>query len=147
MVEVYFTPPYTNGGIEKASVNLVQFAKTAQLEPGASETVSFTIDKENFASYDSGCSKTANGGYVLEAGEYALSIRSDSHTVLDSVTFTVGSDVDYSADGRPSDSAVPTNPCRRLCQLCPGDGSSRTRNLCHGCGYSGPHYEKIRGLL
>lgn len=109
VVEVYFTPPYTNGGIEKASVNLVQFAKTAQLEPGASETVSFTIDKEDFASYDSGCIKTANGGYVLEAGEYALSIRSDSHTVLDSVTFTVGSDVDYSADGRPSDSAVPTN--------------------------------------
>ena len=28
VVEVYFTPPYNNGGIEKAAVNLVNFAKT-----------------------------------------------------------------------------------------------------------------------
>ena len=109
VVEVYFTPPYTNGGIEKASVNLVQFAKTGQLEPGTSETISFTIDKEDFASYDSHAIKTANGGYVLEAGDYELSIRSDSHTVLDSVSFVVDADVDYSANGRPSDSAVPVN--------------------------------------
>jgi hypothetical protein len=43
VVEVYFTPPYTNGGIEKASVNLVQFGKTGLLEPNASETVHFDI--------------------------------------------------------------------------------------------------------
>ena len=42
VVEVYFTPPYTDGGIEKASVNLIDFGKTAELDPGASETISFT---------------------------------------------------------------------------------------------------------
>ena len=108
-VELYFTPPYTNGGIEKASVNLIALDKTDTLEPGASETVSFTIPKEDMAAYDSNCLKTANGGYVLEAGEYILSVRSDSHTILDEASFTVDADIDYSVDGRASDDAVAVN--------------------------------------
>ena len=99
VVEVYFTPPYTNGGIEKASVNLVEFGKTGTLEPGASETISFSIPKEDFAAYDSEGLKVQGGGYILEAGDYVVSIRSDSHTVLDSETFTVAAD----AAGRGSD--------------------------------------------
>ena len=106
VVEVYFTPPYNNGGIEKAAVNLVNFAKTDLLEPGASQTVSFTIPKEEMASYDSSALKTANGGYILEAGEYILSIRADAHTELDSVSFTVDADIDYSVNGRESDNDV-----------------------------------------
>ncbi len=51
-VEVYYTPPYTNGGIEKASVNLVDFEKTPEIAAGASETVHFEIPKEDFASGD-----------------------------------------------------------------------------------------------
>ncbi len=93
VIEVYFTPPYTNGGIEKASVNLVDFGKTSLLTAGASETVSFAIPAEDLASYDSNGIKT--GGYILEAGEYAISLRSDSHTVLASQTFTVDSDKSY----------------------------------------------------
>ena len=106
VVDVYFTPPYNNGGIEKAAVNLVNFAKTDLLEPGASQTVSFTIPKEEMASYDSSALKTANGGYILEAGEYILSIRADAHTELDSVSFTVDADIDYSVNGRESDNDV-----------------------------------------
>ena len=101
VVEVYFEPPYTNGGIEKASVNLVQFGKTQLLEPGASETIRFDIAKEDFAAYDDGL-KLPGGGYILEAGEYTVSVRANSHTVLDSASFTVAADVDYSS-GRPSD--------------------------------------------
>ena len=101
VVEVYFTPPYTNGGIEKAAVNLIDFAKTGVLEPGASETVSFSIAKEDMASYDVGL-KIAGGGYILEAGEYAISVRDDAHTVAAEETFTVDADIDYSA-GRSSD--------------------------------------------
>ena len=109
VVEVYFTPPYTDGGIEKASVNLIQFAKTGLLEPGASETVSFSIPYEDMASYDSSCLKTEHGGYVLEAGEYAISVRANSHTVLDEAAFAVEADIDYSVEGRSSDGAVATN--------------------------------------
>ncbi len=107
VVEIYFTPPYTNGGIEKADVNLVDFAKTGLLEPGASETVSFSIPKEDMASYDSGI-KVAGGGYILEAGEYVVSVRADSHTVLAEETFTVDSDIDYST-GRASDNTPAVN--------------------------------------
>lgn len=109
VVELYYTPPYTNGGIEKASVNLIDFEKTGLLEPGASQTVRFTVQMEDMTSYDSGCIKTANGGYILEAGEYILSIRSDSHTVLASETFTVASDIDYSTNGRDSDGLTAVN--------------------------------------
>lgn len=109
VVEVYFTPPYNNGGIEKAAVNLIDFAKTDVLEPNASQTVSFTIPKEDMASYDSSAIKTANGGYILEAGEYSISVRSNAHTQLDSVTFTVSADIDYSVNGRESDNDVATN--------------------------------------
>ncbi len=109
VVEVYFTPPYTSGGIEKASVNLVQFEKTDVIEAGASQTVSFNILKEEMASYDSSGIKVNGGGYILEAGEYVISVRSDSHTVLAEEKFTVASDVDYSKEKRSSDDVVATN--------------------------------------
>ena len=109
VVEVYFTPPYNNGGIEKAAVNLIDFGKTNELAPGASQTISFTIPKEDMAAYDSSAIKTANGGYILEAGKYTISVRADAHTELDSATFTVGSDIDYSVSGRASDLDVAAN--------------------------------------
>lgn len=109
VVELYYTPPYTNGGIEKASVNLIDFGKTQLLEPGASEVVSFEIAKEDMASYDSRGIKAEGGGYVLEAGEYRLSVRSDSHTVLDEAPFYVDTDINYGAEGRASDDATAVN--------------------------------------
>lgn len=42
----------------------VNFAKTDVLAPGASQTIPFTIPKEDMASYDSSAIKTANGGYI-----------------------------------------------------------------------------------
>jgi hypothetical protein len=95
VVELYFTPPYSNGGIEKAAVNLINFGKTQLLEPGASEVVHFDVPLEDMASYDSKGVKAQGGGYVLEAGEYVLSVRANSHTVLDEETLTVDADVEY----------------------------------------------------
>lgn len=109
VVEVYYTPPYENGGIEKASVNLIDFEKTQLLEPGASETVSFEVAKENLASYDTYGVKAETGGYVLEAGEYGISIRTDSHNVIAEETFVVEKDIDYSQEGRDSDRATANN--------------------------------------
>ncbi len=109
VVEIYFTPPYETGGIEKASVNLIQFEKTEELEPGASAKVSFEIAKEDMASYDSEGIKLQGGGYILEAGEYTISVRADSHTVSDEETFTVEKDIDYSKDGRESDLETAVN--------------------------------------
>ena len=49
VVEVYYNPPYTEGGIEKASTNLVGFEKTKELKPGASETVTVEFDDDDMA--------------------------------------------------------------------------------------------------
>jgi len=102
VVEVYYTPPYYNGGIEKSSVNLIEFGKTQLLQPGASETVTVSFDYEDMASYDA----KGNGCYVLEHGEYNISLRSDSHTVIDSRTVSVDADIIYNeanAGARSSD--------------------------------------------
>lgn len=85
VVEVYYNPPYTNGGVEKAAVNLIDFAKTKTLEPGETETITFSVDREDMASFDT----YGHGCYVLEAGVYNISIRSDAHTVIDEKTYEV----------------------------------------------------------
>lgn len=109
VVEIYFTPPYENGGIEKASVNLIDFEKTDMIEPGESQTISFEISKEDMASYDSEEIKVSGGGYILEAGEYVISVRSDSHTVVAEEIFTVSKDIDYSQKGRDTDATPAVN--------------------------------------
>ena len=106
VVEVYFTPPYTNGGIEKAEVNLLDFGKTGLLDPGASETLTFIFNEEDLASYDD----LVNRAYVLEKGTYNISIRSDSHTALDSRDFVKDSTVVYDQDNpRSTDQIAATN--------------------------------------
>lgn len=108
-VEIYYTPPYTEGGIEKASVNLIEFGKTDILELGESEMLSFEIAKEDMASYDSSELKVSGGGYILEQGEYVISLRSDAHTVIAEERFTVDEDIVYSGEGRESDILTATN--------------------------------------
>ncbi len=106
VVEVYYNPPYTNGGIEKSAANLIQFAKTSTLEPGASETVTVTFALEDMASYDT----YGEGCYVLEAGDYEISINSDSHNKIDTDTVSVASTVVYDESGkRASDEVAATN--------------------------------------
>ena len=106
VVEVYYNPPYTNGGIEKASANLIAFEKTGMLEPGASETVTISFKAEDMASYDYQNAKA----YVLEAGNYEISINSDSHNVIDSRTYNVPETITYSGEnGRSTDAQTATN--------------------------------------
>ena len=106
VVEIYSNPPYTNGGIEKATANLLDFAKTSELAPGASETIEFSIPVEQLASYD----YQTNGCYVLEAGDYVISANDDSHNVADSQTYTVASDIVYNeSNKRGSDAVAATN--------------------------------------
>ncbi len=106
VVEVYYNPPYTNGGIEKASANLIQFEKTEVLQPGDSQTITVSFDAEDMASYDT----YGAGCYVLEAGDYQISINSDSHNVIDSQTYTVASTVTYDeSNPRSTDETAAVN--------------------------------------
>ena len=106
VVEVYYKPLYTNGGIEKSSANLIEFEKTNLLQPGESQTVTVTFSIEDMASYDENNAKA----YVLEKGDYVISINSDSHTVLDQKTYTADKDVVYKGENkRTSDDTAATN--------------------------------------
>ena len=106
VVEVYYNPPYTNGGIEKSSANLIELAKTDLLQPGESQTVTVTFSIEDMASYDENNAKA----YVLEKGDYVISINSDSHTVMDQKTYTADKDVVYKGENkRASDDTAATN--------------------------------------
>lgn len=106
VVEVYYKPPYTNGGIEKSSANLIEFEKTNLLQPGESQTVTVTFSIEDMTSYDENNAKA----YVLEKGDYVISINSDSHTVLDQKTYTADKDVVYKGENkRASDDTAATN--------------------------------------
>ena len=107
VVEVYYNPPYTDGGIEKASKNLVAFEKTEKLEPGASETVKIEFDDDDMASYDYQNAKA----YVLEKGDYTISIQSDSHHVIDSEKINVADTITYDSESNThnDDQTVATN--------------------------------------
>ncbi|WP_026656226.1 glycoside hydrolase family 3 protein [Butyrivibrio sp. AE3003] len=106
VVEVYFNPPYTNGGIEKAAANLVAFEKTETLEPGASATVSISFPVEDMASYDT----YGHGCYVLESGDYEISINADSHNKIAAKTVNIGAEVVYDQNNkRSTDQVAATN--------------------------------------
>lgn len=82
VVQVYFTAPYTSGGIEKASIELIATAKTVlPLKPGETESLALSFKVSDMASYDD-YDKNKNGfkGYELEAGSYTISIMDNSHT-------------------------------------------------------------------
>ena len=82
VVQLYYSLPYTAGGIEKPAIKLGAFAKTTVLEPGAGEVLTLSFKVRDMASYD--CyDKNNNGfmGYELEGGEYTISLRTNAHTI------------------------------------------------------------------
>ena len=107
VVEVYYNPSYTDGGIEKASKNLAGFEKTKELQPGESQKVTVKFDDDDMASYDYKGAKA----YVLEKGDYDISIQSDSHHVIDHKAITVKDTVTYDSDSNThnGDKTVATN--------------------------------------
>ena len=100
VVQVYYSAPYTSGEIEKASVNLVQFAKSKLLNPGQSETIQVTFKVQDMASFDYlDSNNSAHAGYELDPGMYNIGVYDDSHTSLDSLNVeVVGSVVNYDFD-------------------------------------------------
>ena len=90
VVQLYYTAPYgeetTNPTkIEKPYVVLADYAKTKELAPGESETVTLTVKASEMASYDYVTDKT----YVLDDGAYGLKIAKNAHDVVETVNYTV----------------------------------------------------------
>ncbi|WP_100406486.1 glycoside hydrolase family 3 N-terminal domain-containing protein [Bacillus solitudinis] len=108
IVQLYYSAPYT-GKIEKASVNLAAFGKTGEIGPGESEVVTVSFPVEEMAAYDHNKLFSANGAYVLEAGEYNLMLMRNSHEKIADVASQTLSEVVYDETGRSSDEQIAVN--------------------------------------
>ena len=108
VVELYYTPEYIEGEIEKAEVNLLDFDKTVALDPGQSEELTLTFTAYDMASFDAtDANDNGRATYELDAGTYTISLRTDSHTLkmngadqMANVTvdFTIDEDIVFSED-------------------------------------------------
>lgn len=86
VVEFYVQKPYTPGGVEVSSIELVEFGKTSLLEPNVEEVVTVNVLKEDLTSYDSVNAKT----YILDAGDYYFAAGKNSHDALNNVLAVKG---------------------------------------------------------
>jgi beta-glucosidase len=93
VVQVYYSAPYTPGGIEKSAINLATFAKTKSLEPGESQRLSIKYDTRDMASYD-----MANENYILEKGTYQIKLAKNVHVIDSTLNLELPEDVVYKTD-------------------------------------------------
>lgn len=99
VVQLYYNPPYTREGIEKASQNLIGFEKTNLIEPNTDigQILTFELKVQDMASYDT-YDKNNNGfmGYELDQGTYNISFRVNAHeTKEDSSAMVSGTTMSY----------------------------------------------------
>lgn len=99
VVQLYYTPPYTKGGIEKSHVELCGFAKTKLLKPGECEEVTISFKVEDMASYDCyDANKNDFAGYEVETGDYVIKVMKNAHELAGentTVTFYNPANIQY----------------------------------------------------
>ncbi|MDL4841971.1 glycoside hydrolase family 3 N-terminal domain-containing protein [Aquibacillus rhizosphaerae] len=93
VVQVYYSAPYTPGGIEKSAINLATFEKTKSLEPGESEVLTIQYDTRDMASYD-----MENENYILENGTYEIKLGKNVHAIDSTLNFELPEDIVYQSD-------------------------------------------------
>lgn len=90
VMQVYLQKPYTEydiaNKVEKSAVDLVGFAKTKNLAPGEKQTLTVTVKGEEFKVYDS----YGAGTYILEKGDYYLTVGTDSHDAVNNILAAKG---------------------------------------------------------
>ncbi|EUJ29136.1 beta-glucosidase [Listeria floridensis FSL S10-1187] len=106
VAQVYFTPPYSPGGIEKPHVVLADFGKTKLLKPGETEILTLKINVEDMASYDDQHEKA----YLLEKGDYQIKLMNNAHDLLDQKEYQVPKTIIYGqTNKRKTDQIAATN--------------------------------------
>ena len=114
VVQIYAQAPYL-GTVEKSSVVLVGFAKTENLKPGASQTVTITVSKKDLISYDRNANG-GSGGYILDAGNYYIAAAGNAHEALNRILLERAAreegfvlDMEKWVDGKQDDSTASEN--------------------------------------
>jgi beta-glucosidase len=86
VVELYLSAPANK--IDKPSEELKGFAKTGLLQPGKSQTITFTLNASDLASFD-----TNSSSWVADAGKYTVKIGASSLVIKSSASFTLSKDL------------------------------------------------------
>ena len=92
-VQLYIALPYELGQVEKSAIQLVGYGKTGEaaetsyfdpiyLQPGESEEIVITVERDYYASYDE---NEGNGAYILDAGDYYFAVGNGAHDALQNV--------------------------------------------------------------
>lgn len=74
VAQLYVTAP--KGKLEKPAQELKSFAKTRELQPGESQTLTMTLLKRDLASFDE-----AGSQWVTEAGQYLFKVGNSSRDI------------------------------------------------------------------
>ena len=128
VVQVYFSAPYYEGGIEKSAIELAAYGKTKLLEPGDKETLEISFDVEDMASYDS----ENEEAWVLDKGEYKIRIAHDIRTFEKSFDYNVKEKVVYKTDSNSG------NEIKNLFEHAEGDLTYLSRSDAEGTYPSPP---------
>ena len=82
VVELYLSAP--NQSIDKPKSELKAYAKTKDLKPGESQTITLTLNPKDLASYI-----TAKSAWVAEAGTYKVSVGASSLDIKQTAEFSL----------------------------------------------------------
>jgi beta-glucosidase len=87
VVQLYVQSPYTEGGLEKAAIQLLSFGKTEVLKPGESAELTISFEPQYFASYDEKLVKEdgTTGAWVLDEGDYYFTVGNGAHEAVNNV--------------------------------------------------------------
>jgi len=94
VVQVYFSAPFTPGGIEKSAIELAGYVKTQELAPGESEIVAIEFSKRDMASYD----YRNQQAFVLEAGVYEIMISRHIRHAVESLSYEIATTIIFRED-------------------------------------------------
>jgi beta-glucosidase len=85
-VQLYIAAPGKQ--MQKPTIELKAFGKTNLLQPGQKQTLSFTINSKDIASFN-----TPSSSWVAEAGNYIVKVGASSENILQTASFSVAKQI------------------------------------------------------
>lgn len=103
-VQVYISSP--SGKLKKPEETLATYAKTKLLNPGESQTVSFSVETKDFASFDE-----ATSSWIAEAGNYTLKVGASSLNIKQSANFKIAKEL---SAGKVTKALAPSREIKKM---------------------------------